>query len=496
MTLPRWLRHHWREVFLGLVWLAPILSLLLFGLFWLGEKQALVPWFVGAGLLVLAAWPVRRSLRRLLKRRAIEFVTREAQPLPDWGPRELEAQEKVNSVAVAAKPLSFIDAGAARDLALQTVRVVAKHYRPDVRQPELEIAVPDALLLAERLAQDLRKLILKLPLSRSVTLGTLFHVANSAGKHGPVAKSLYKYADLAWNAVLIFINPPAGAARVAKGHFAGQAGSALLGSAQAKATRLFVLKVGRDAIDLFSGRLSHSEQELAEASERDIKQARHARLAPPRLLLVGQVNVGKSSLVNALAGQVLCDVQTVPTPAGPKEHVLSMDGDECAVLMDMPGLTNDTASRHALAVAVERCDMIVWVISAVQPGRDTDIRAWADLRGRFEAASHRRPPPWVIAPTYVDRLSPAQEWLPPYNVVEPSRPKEKTMQAAMGHVAATFGAALDAVVPVALRPGVEPWNIEFLWARIGRDLDLAKFRQLERLRMKNNGWHNVFRRSE
>ena len=492
MTTPRWLRQHWREALLVLAWLLPILSLLVFGVMWLREKQALLPWLLGAVLLGVAAWPVRRSLRHRLKRQVDEFVAQEARSLPDWGPREREAMDKVKAVAQAAAPLTFTDATAVRDLALSAVRVVATHYHPEEKHPEFAIPLPEALLLAERVARDLRsEILVSVPFSRSVTVGRLIRTAASVGKHGPTFKAMYEVADQAWNAILFFTNPPAGVARLAKGQLAAQVGSAVFRSAKTKATRLLVLRIGHEAIELYSGRLSHSETDLIEASQRETEAARQSRMAPPRLLLVGQVNAGKSSLVNALAGDVLCDVQVVPTPAGPKEHVLSVDGEDCAVLVDLPGLTNDEASRTDLAEAVERCDMIVWVASSVQPGRDADVRALEALRAGFNQAVYRRSPPLVVALTQVDRLTPASEWIPPYDFVEPSRSKERTMRAAMTHVAAILGTTPDAVVPVAMPPGAEPWNIEFLWARIGRDLEEAKFRQLERLRLQKGSWHDV-----
>ena len=69
------------------------------------------------------------------------------------------------------------------------------------------------------------------------------------------------------------------------------------------------------------------------------------------------------------------------------------------------------------------------------------------------------------------------------------------MRAAMAHVAATLGTPADAVVPVAMPPGGEPWNIEFLWARIARDLEEAKFRQMERLRLQKGTWRDVTRQA-
>lgn len=492
MKPPAWLGQHWREVLLVLVLLLPTLSLVVFGVLWLREQQALLPWLLGTGVLGLAAWPVRRSLRRQLRRRTGEVVAGEARPLPEWGPREREVMNKVVAVAQSATPLTFTDAAALRDLALEVVRVVAAHFHPDEKRPELSIPLPEALLLTERVARGIRSEMLRsVPFSHSVTVGRLVRTAEVAGKRGPTAKLLYGVADNVWNAVLVFTNPPAGLARFVRGQIAADMGNALVGSAKAKATRLLVLRIGREAIELYSGRLSHSEAELIEASRHGTEAPRQSRMTPPRLLLIGQVNAGKSSLVNAMAGEVMCEVQAVPTPTGPTEHVLTVDGEDCAVLVDMPGLGNDEASRAALTEAIQRCDMIVWVASSVQPGRDADVRALAALRERFAEALDRRPPPLVVALTQVDRLTPASEWLPPYDFVDPSRPKERTMRAAMAHVAATLATAPDAVVPVAVPPGADPWNVEYLWARISRDLEEAKFRQLERLRLRKGSWHDV-----
>lgn len=489
--MSQWLRRYWREALLAAAWLLPIVSLLVFGVMWLRANQALLPWLLGAGLLALAAWPVRRNLRLHLKRQTAEFVAQEAKPLAGWSEHELKAMEIVKEIAQTTDALSFMDAAAARDLAFRTVQAVARHYHPSAQRPELSIPVPDALLLTERVVRDLREEILAaIPFSRSITVGTLVQVADKVGIHGPKAKLAYEVADQVYNAVLLFTNPPAAAARFARGHMAAQIGTGLLGSAKSKATSLFVLRVGREAIELYSGRLSHSDRDLAAASQDDIKAVEPA-MAPPRLVLAGQLKAGKSSLVNALAGEILCEVQTVPTPVGPKEHILSIEGKDCGVLVDMPGITNDDGSRSGLIEAVHRCDLIIWVISAVNPGRDIDIRSLEALQEEFKKAPHRRPPPIVVALTHVDRLSPASEWSPPYDFVDPSRPKEQTIRLAMEHVAKTLDVPLDAIVPVAMRPGADPWKVEYLWARVCRDLKEAQYRQLERLRLKGNDWGDV-----
>ncbi len=62
------------------------------------------------------------------------------------------------------------------------------------------------------------------------------------------------------------------------------------------------------------------------------------------------------------------------------------------------------------------------------------------------------------------------------------------MRRAMESACKTLDVGLDAIVPVAMPPGVEPWNTEFLWACIAANLDDAKYRQLTRLRQSYGGW--------
>jgi hypothetical protein len=57
----------------------------------------------------------------------------------------------------------------------------------------------------------------------------------------------------------------------------------------------------------------------------------------------------------------------------------------------------------------------------------------------------------------------------------------------MDAAARTLDLAVDAIVPVAMPPGREPYNIDALWARIAVELDEAKLAQLDRLRVGQQG---------
>src|SRR5262249_2227160 len=123
-----------------------------------------------------------------------------------------------------------------------------------------------------------------------------------------------------------------------------------------------------------------------------------------------------------------------------------------------------------------------WVASAVQPARAPDRQSLDALRAWTQKQLARRPPPIVLALTQIDKMRPANEWTPPYDIAAPAGAKARTIAAAIASAAGVLGLAEHAIVPVALPPKSEPYNIDALWARIAAELDEAKLVQLDRLR--------------
>ena len=338
-------------------------------------------------------------------------------------------------------------------------------------------------MLAERVAHDLRTVIVKSPGSRSLKIGTLLAFGSVVGRYSNSAQFAYQLSNRACDLYLLFTNTFAGLARIAKGHNVDSTIDLGQQWLRSFGTRLIIFKIGRATIDLYSGKLRLSDEELAEAAEADASAARRIAATPPRLLVAGQVNAGKSSLMNALADGVLCEVRSTPVRATGVEHVLKVDGQDAAIIVEAPGLTSSGDAKTATITAAQNCDMIVWVTSATQPGRAADVETLAALRKIYEGDMANRPPPILVALTHVDQLPPAAEWTPPYNTMEPANPKEKVMRRAMESVAKALEIDFVSIVPVALVPGADPWNTEFLWGYIAANLDEAKYHQITRLRL-------------
>jgi predicted GTPase len=153
------------------------------------------------------------------------------------------------------------------------------------------------------------------------------------------------------------------------------------------------------------------------------------------------------------------------------------------ILVDMPGIDERTESASEVQAQVERADLIIWVASATQPARGPDRKRLDDFRAWAAAQLARRPPPVLLALAHIDELRPAAEWTPPYDITAPSGPKARAIRAAVNAIAHALDLRVETIVPVAMPPGREPYNLDALWARIAMELDEAKLVQLDRLRV-------------
>jgi hypothetical protein len=229
-----------------------------------------------------------------------------------------------------------------------------------------------------------------------------------------------------------------------------------------------------------------SADEITAAAEEDVS-AVEPEEAPVRILVAGQVNAGKSSLLNALAEEVVSAASVLPTTRGFREYLIEVDGRPAVVMRDAPGLQGSAGEIERLVEEASRADLILWVANATQAARAPDVVALEALRKAAASRVDRQPAPILLALTHVDQLRPTGEWLPPYDISNPVSPKARSIRAASATVAAALAFQLEDLIAIALRPGAEAYNIDALWAALRRALPKARYAQLDRLRLKT-GW--------
>ena len=312
------------------------------------------------------------------------------------------------AIANKTDPFWFTEFEPIAASARQTIEAVSRRFHPNDPNAWADFTLSEVLLLTERVSRDLRREALRtIPGARDITLSRALWFIDQLDRYGPITQALWRWGYGAWRLVRIPLNPVAAVGQELSRVFSDKTVDAIAFRLRAMITQEFVLAVGRAAIDLYSGRLALSEEDLRAAREQDASIAADP-VAPVRIVLVGQVSAGKSSLVNALAQETRSAVGPLPTTARVAEYRLELAGRPAVSLVDMPGL--EDGSDLEFLEQVERADLVVWVASATQPARDTDRKALAALRAWASAQLARRAPPIVLALTHIDELRPAGEW--------------------------------------------------------------------------------------
>jgi predicted GTPase len=471
---------------LFLVVTLPWLSLIVLGSVWLWQGRVVWVWSIAVALLGLLAWPLATSIRRRAKNEARRALADLAEPSAGWNAAERDAWSAVLETADTAAPLAFTELEPLVARARETVKIVAHRFHPEADDAWAQFTLPEFLLLIERLCRDIRRESLRhIPAAGTIRLSHLLWAHRQNSRYGVMARTGWRIGFGLWRLVRAGLNPLQAAGQETSGAFAEKAVNVLSYRVRAYATRLLVLEVGRAAIDLYAGRLTLSLEELEAARKRDVADVSTADV-PVRIVLMGQVNAGKSSLLNALAREIRGAVGPLPTTPNAAEYLLEIDGHPTVSLVDTPGIDEGRESAAKLVTQAERADLILWVASATQPARGPDRERLDQVRASLRKQLSRRVPSILLALTHVDELRPAAEWTPPYDVAMPAGVKAKSICSAIVATSRALDLPADAVVPVAMPPNRDPYNLDALWASIAFHLDEAKLVQFDRLRFGQN----------
>jgi len=473
-----------------LLWMLPVAALLPLGLFWLWRTGTLY-WWLAAMLVCSAAgyglqhWLLRRD-RQLLAGAATQSDAH-------WPPKAAGAWTAVEQMAEGVKPEDwpFNDGGRLWTLGQNTLDIVARYYHPKEERPLLELTVPHTLLIIERASRDLRATVTDhLPLSHRLTIGDLLR----AWRWKDSAERLVNV----YRAGRLVINPLDALLSEAWGHLRGQAYGQAWTETQRWLLREYVRKVGYYAIELYSGRLTLTDEEaearMTPASEDDLAQAvkEEATREPLRIVILGRANAGKSSLINALFGRLTAATDVLPdTTPGLTPYRLEHEGLTAALIFDTPGCDTGFFTEKALRKVARDADLILWVCAAHRPDRQLDRMRLDLLRGEFTERIDHRPPPIVVVVSHIDQLRPQREWRPPYDLQNPHGAKAANIRAAVEAVAGDLAVSVAAVIPVCLAEG-RIYNVDdVLWSAIlDRQDEAGKVRFLRCLeqRKREENW--------
>ena len=444
--------------------LLPAASLLPFGSLWLWQHGYILPWAIVICALVLAVYYFEQ---RLIDPSVAPAPLDEAAPDPgdaNWTPRQAQAWDDVMQLASQVSPARMTSRDAALGLGLETIEVVARRLHPERTDPLLQFTLPEALAVLERASSNLRRFVVtSFPLGDRITVAQFMWLYRWRG----ALELAEKGYDL-WRVVRL-LNPVAAVTQELRERFTRQIYEMGREHLARRIARAFVKEVGRAAIDLYGGNLRIAPERLTAhvttASRADLGAAEARALEPVRILVAGQIGVGKSSLVNALANAVEAVVDTLPTTSRFTAYRLSKEGLPTALIIDSPGLA-DARGLPALMEATHACDMILWVTSATRAARELDAAALNAIREQFNAEPNRRRPPMLLILTHIDRLRPFNEWEPPYDLGATTRAKSQSIRGALEAAGEELGFTAGEIVPVRVDIAVAPYNIDAVWVKI------------------------------
>ncbi|WP_162009682.1 GTPase family protein [Methylocystis heyeri] len=448
------------------------------GFYWLWRSALLYWWLLLASAFGVAAFALRRSIAANVKAET-EKIAEQASPVSnEWGPKEKEAWRLVENIARESEPLT--ESTRAIALMEQTVDAVAEFFHEDAAQARFRITLPEMLLLTERVSRDLRAAAVKyLPGAREIQISHLLWLKERYDRHGPWVKIAHPYFT---NFLRLsrWTRPESALLSEATGRLAGPVVDFVTLRLRSEFTALLVRETGRAAIDLYSGRLRLAPQEIQSAAQAENSGAARDLVGPIRVLLAGQVNAGKSSLLNAIAGQAQRSVGVTPIRDIPAEVTLTLAGRPEVVLIDTPGIGDKLWTLDIFADQRAKADLILWVVSATQPASAPDLSALRATRDEFQQKG-RHMPPVLCAVTHIDELRPANEWNPPYDLTQTDDAKAARIREAIDHIGATLKIDRERIVPVCVRDLDMAYNVDLLWSLIAMHLDDARFAKLDRL---------------
>ncbi|HEV3236309.1 MAG TPA: GTPase, partial [Gemmataceae bacterium] len=359
-------------------------------------------------------------------------------PLPQWTDRDREAWkliEKRAEEAAKLDPNQFTELDLYVETAKEMTLQLARHYHPGAGDPLASWTIPELLTVAELAAQDMSEIVDRyLPGGHLLTLRD-WRRARQATNWYETANNLY------WLVSAVFSPVNTGIRYAASQVGLSTPWRMLQNNLLIWFYSAYVHRLGTYLVELNSGRLRVGAKRYRQLTGKDVdagasdKEAADA-IKAITLTILGQVKAGKSSFVNALLGEQLAKTDVLPATAEVTKYSLKhADIPNQLLLLDTVGYGHEGPRADQVKKTAEwakQSDLIVLVVHARNPARQADLTMLSELKAWFSKRPDLRMPPIIGVMSHIDLLSPSLEWEPPYDWQNPTRPKEKQIQEALG----------------------------------------------------------------
>lgn len=478
----------WDGVVVLLLVLLPVLLMSVLGFFWLGERGLFLPFLAAFAVIGLLYAFVRYFVRRWAREETA------AGPTPDIPQVEAEPDwtEKEHAAFHAACRMIRNNASSApwSEMPVQVQRVLESvaGTLSGGQRGVTDFTVPEALLLVEQVATRTRGILRRhVPFSDQLPVSWAFLVM----RHQHKARVAWKIGTSGWRVARLFLNSPQAVIQETTGLFQGVAMSAMGEEFQREIRGLLLEEVAHAAVQLYSGRLRFSDAELLqielESSGRD-RQGAATPDEPVRILVVGQISAGKSTVVNAILGEDRAETDIASTTDRLTVYDAVIAELPCRIV-DTVGLDGTSARRDRVLGEMVDADLVLWVVRADRPARAPDAALRTAFDARRAMMPNRRFAPVATVMTFADRIVPVHEL--------PEGALDATQRTRLHEAAAAIAADLSCPHPVPVRAEAPDWNIAAVASAIDASLGEALMVQRNRRRLQGVAsrsiWDNASR---
>ncbi len=440
-----------RTIVLGLLWSLPIWLYIVVGVYAVFR----IGWFAYIALLLPIFWSLAWLVARFWKPPTIANAAR-LQPMQApsfWSPRDVAAvsiiedfRSKVASIDrnTVADPMRY--QADAQEMAFR----LAKHYYSAEKDRAMEpLTLVEICSVIHLAVEDLEQWILtNVPGGHLVTVG-LLQGSPKIVEGWDLLQKIFFVATTATNPAKLLSYPLwrlSGAATV---------------EIQNEAIRLmyqqYLRLVGYYLIEMYSGRLRGGSKQYRQQfghvitaiqkTGGDTSIFEQLQTVDVTIAVMGQVNAGKSSLINRLLQDKSAATNLLPETKSVERYEYYLPNSTSRLrLLDTPGYGESNVNPkqvREIQTASELADVVLLVVAANSPARQSDCDMLSELTKHYQKNTHLKPPILLVVLTHIDLLKPRQDWAPPYDWRRPTQPKEHSMANAVAYCRELFGDSIS-----------------------------------------------------
>ncbi len=375
---------------------------------------------------------------------------------PQWSEFDNNVYDKLEQL-IDEKLKNNMGWGELQVHSLEILSQAAEEYYPDNTEKELAFSISEFLLAVEEVSCRYRGYIkMYIPFEDRIKVSLLKQGYTHKDKLGIVEHVYDVYRGIR------ILNPAVAFVSEVRGRLISSLFENVANNIQNKMKKALLQDVASVSIDLYRGHFKVKDSELSESkTSKEDKNNQADTVEPLRVTVVGQINAGKSSVINAITEKMVAEVSILPSTDNITVYDCNIDGIDAIKFIDLPGLNGSQEIEQLTIKQMTESDLIFWVLKADSTrAKDSQLKTQFDVFYTKDENLKRKKPSILALVNQVDKLQPIEEWNPPYDIINC---KSSDKKACIIRDVVKFNQEIlqpDNILPLSLNPNLKFYNLE------------------------------------